>query len=179
MLDLVNEVYGREFGAGYQELVSSGGFGEEPARRRRGRAAAGRPRLPFEDGASGWREGEADALAERIAELVGQGRHAAPASVVLLFEAGTDAGLYEDALRSRGLPTVRATGRGYYGQQEVGDLLTYLRLLRNRTDDAALLGVLASPLVGVSNDGLALIRLATRRARGRRRVRAGELAAGD
>ena len=58
---------------------------------------------------------------------------------------------------------MRATGRGYYGQQEVGDLLTYLRLLRTRTDDAALLGVLASPLVGVSNDGLALIRLATRR----------------
>jgi ATP-dependent exoDNAse (exonuclease V) beta subunit len=45
----------------------------------------------------------------------------------------------------------------------VGDQLTYLRLLRTRTDDAALLGVLASPLVGVSNDGLALIRLATRR----------------
>jgi superfamily I DNA/RNA helicase len=55
---------------------------------------------------------------------------------VLLFEAGTDAGTYEDALRRRGLPTVRATGRGYYGQQEVGDLLAYLRLLINRTDDA-------------------------------------------
>ena len=45
----------------------------------------------------------------------------APGEVVLLFEAGTDAGTYEDALRERGLPTVRATGRGYYGQQEVGD----------------------------------------------------------
>src|SRR5262249_59686225 len=79
-------------------------------------------------------------------------------------EAGTDAGTYEDALRARELPTVRATGRGYYGQQEVGDLLAYLRLLINRTDDRALLAVLASPLVGISNDGLALIRLATRRA---------------
>src|SRR5205085_8642838 len=88
----------------------------------------------------------------------------APGEVVLLFEAGTDAGTYEDALRARGLPTVRATGRGYYGQQEVSDLLAYLRLLINRTDDRALLSVLASPLVGISNDGLGLIRLATRRA---------------
>ena len=82
----------------------------------------------------GWREGEADALADRIAELV-EGGGIRPGQIVLLLEAGTDAGLYEDALRRRGLPTVRATGRGYYGQQEVGDLLTYLRLLRTRTDD--------------------------------------------
>ena len=67
-------------------------------------------------------------------------RAARPGEVVLLFEAGTDAGIYEDALRALGLPTVRATGRGYYGQQEVGDLLTYLRLLRNRTDDARAAG---------------------------------------
>ncbi len=34
----------------------------------------------------------------------------------------------------------------------------YLRLLRNRYDDEALVSVLASPFVGVSNDGLALVR---------------------
>ena len=161
VIDLVNEVYGREFGIGYQELVSSGGFAEGPP----GPGVVElllADRDAFEGGAAGWREGEADALAGRIAELVESGG-IRPGQIVLLLEAGTDAGLYEDALRRRGLPTVRATGRGYYGQQEVGDLLTYLRLLRTRTDDAALLGVLASPLVGVSNDGLALIRLATRR----------------
>src|SRR4029079_8432133 len=97
---------------------------------------------------SSWREGEAYALRERIAQLVAEGG-IRPGQVVLLLEAGTDAGVYEDALRRRGLPTVRAPVSGYYGQQEVGDLLTYLRLLRTRTDDAALLGVLASPLVGV------------------------------
>ena len=110
-----------------------------------------------------WRSAEAAAIAERVQALVEAGR-CGPGEVVLLFDAGTDAGLYEDALRERGLPTVRATGRGYYGQREVGDLLAYLRLLVNRTDDRALLTVLASPLVGISNDGLGLIRLATRRA---------------
>ncbi len=37
-------------------------------------------------------------------------------------------------------------------------MLCYLRLLRNRYDDFALLGVLASPLVGISNDGLLALR---------------------
>src|SRR5439155_6539945 len=59
-----------------------------------------------------------------------------------------------------GLPTYRATGKGYFGQQQVVDMLMYLRLLQNRYDDEALLAVLASPFVGVSNDALALIRRA-------------------
>ena len=40
------------------------------------------------------------------------------------------------------------------------DLLAYLRLLRNRYDDEALVSVLASPFVGVSNDALVLLRRA-------------------
>jgi ATP-dependent exoDNAse (exonuclease V) beta subunit len=42
----------------------------------------------------------------------------------------------------------------------VVDLLSYLRLLRNRYDDEALVSVLASPFVGVSNDALVLLRRA-------------------
>ncbi|HSS53627.1 MAG TPA: UvrD-helicase domain-containing protein, partial [Gaiellales bacterium] len=161
VLDLVNEAYGREFGAGYHDLVAAGDFdGDPPA-----------PELELlltdvracrEDDIA-WRQAEAAAIALRVRELVDAGVCGA-GGVVLLFEAGTDAGTYEDALQQQNLPTVRATGRGYYGQQEVGDLIAYLRLLINRTDDRALLSVLASPLVGMSNDGLGLIRLATRRA---------------
>ena len=162
VLDLVNEAFSREFDGSYQELVAAGAL--------RGRAAGGggrgaadrRPRLPRTTRWPGARA-EAAAIAERVPALVEAGR-CGPGEVVLLFDAGTDAGIYEDALRERDLPTVRATGRGYYGQREVADLLAYLRLLLNRTDDRALLAVLASPLVGISNDGLALIRLATRRA---------------
>src|SRR5207237_7008259 len=77
--------------------------------------------------------------------------------------AGTDAEWYEEELRAAGLRTYRATGRGYFGQQQVVDLLAYLRLLHNRYDDQALLTVLASPLVGVSNDTLVLIRRAASR----------------
>ncbi|HZC74374.1 MAG TPA: 3'-5' exonuclease, partial [Gaiellaceae bacterium] len=72
--------------------------------------------------------------------------------------AGTDAEWYEHELRRAGLPTYRATGKGYFGQQQVVDLLMYLRLLQNRYDDVALISVLASPFVGVSNDALVLLR---------------------
>ena len=90
-------------------------------------------------------------------ELVDSGA-AAPGEIAVLFAAGTDAEVYEEALRRMGLPTYRATGRGYFGQQQVVDLLAYLKLLHNRYDDVALTTVLASPFVGVSNDTLVLVR---------------------
>jgi ATP-dependent exoDNAse (exonuclease V) beta subunit len=93
----------------------------------------------------------------RARELVDTGA-ATAGEIVLLFAAGTDAEWYEEELRRADLKTYRATGRGYFGQQQVVDLLAYLRLLHNRYDDEALLTVLASPFVGLSNDALALVR---------------------
>jgi ATP-dependent helicase/nuclease subunit A len=98
-------------------------------------------------------------VARRVKELVDSGA-AAPGEIVLLFAAGTDAEWYEEELRAAGLPTYRATGRGYFNQQQVVDLLGYIRLLHNRYDDEALVSVLASPFVGVSNDALVLLRRA-------------------
>jgi ATP-dependent exoDNAse (exonuclease V) beta subunit len=151
LLSMVNELFGREFGVEFQPL--------RPARDPDPAPVAGeRVELIAVDkdadlAGRHWRDVEAAAVASRIAELVASGRcHAG--DVVLLFEAGTDAVRFEQALRARGLRTVRTTGRGYYQQQQVSDLLAYLRLLHNRYDDVALLTVLASPLVGVSNDGL-------------------------
>src|SRR5205085_6914718 len=109
-----------------------------------------------------WRRGEAHAVARRVRELVDTGA-AKPGEIVLLFAAGTDAEWYEEELRALGLPTYRTTGRGYFGQQQVADLLAYLRLLHNRYDDEALVSVLASPFVGVSNDALVLLRRAAPR----------------
>jgi ATP-dependent helicase/nuclease subunit A len=97
-----------------------------------------------------------------VRELIDEGV-ATAGEIVLLFAAGTDAEWYEEELRQIGIPTYRATGRGYFGQQQVVDLLAYLRLLHNRYDDEALVTVLASPLVGVSNDALALLRRAAPR----------------
>src|SRR5581483_12468628 len=88
----------------------------------------------YRDTGEHWRRAEARHVARRVRELVDTGA-AEPGEIVLLFAAGTDAEWYEDELRELGLPTYRATGRRYFGQQQVVDLLMYLRLLRNRYDD--------------------------------------------
>jgi len=155
VLAAVNHLFSEEFGDGYQPLAASGEFSDP---------VFGHPvellvsdKRTYREAGANWREGEAQAIARRVAELV-ETRAATPGEIVLLFAAGTDAERYESALRERGLPTYRATGRGYFGQQQVVDLLAYLRLLHNRYDDEALATVLASPFVGVSNDALVLIR---------------------
>ncbi len=155
VLAAVNHLFGLEFGDGYQQLAASGEFADP---------VFGHPvellvsdKRTYREAGANWREGEAQAIARRVDDLVQSGA-AAPGEIVLLFAAGTDAERYESALRERGLPTYRATGRGYFGQQQVVDLLAYLRLLHNRYDDEALATVLASPFVGVSNDALVLVR---------------------
>ena len=128
-----------------------------------------------------WRRSEARHVARRVRELVDAG-DATPGEIVLLFAAGTDAEWFEEELRAVGLPTYRAAGRNYFGQQQVVDLLAYLRLLHNRYDDEALLTVLASPFVGVSNDALILIRADAQRQpifRGLERALPGDLAESD
>jgi ATP-dependent helicase/nuclease subunit A len=157
VLAAINELFAADFGDEFQPLAASGDFPDP---------VFGPPvELLVTDKASyagtptHWRRAEARHVARRVRELVDSGA-AAPGEIVLLFAAGTDAEWYEQELRAAGLPTYRATGRGYFGQQQVVDLLAYLRLLRNRYDDEALVSVLASPLVGVSNDALVLIRRA-------------------
>ena len=155
VLAAVNHLFVDAFGAEYQPLAASAEFSDP---------VFGHPvellvtdKASFKDQPEHWRQGEARRIARRVREIVDAGE-ADPGEIVVLFAAGTDAEQYEAALRREGLPTFRATGRGYYGQQQVVDLLAYLRLLHNRYDDVALTTVLASPFVGVSNDTLVLLR---------------------
>jgi ATP-dependent helicase/nuclease subunit A len=157
VLAVVNHLFSVDFGGEFQPLAASGDFPDP---------VFGAPvELLVTDKSTyagtdvHWRRGEARAIARRIRDLIAAG-DAAPGEIVLLFAAGTDAEWYEEELRALGVTTYRSTGRGYFGQQQVVDLLAYLRLLRNRYDDEALVSVLASPLVGISNDGLVLLRRA-------------------
>jgi ATP-dependent helicase/nuclease subunit A len=157
VLAVVNHLFGADFGDEFQPLSASGDFPDP---------VFGAPvELLVTDKSmySGtdvhWRRGEARAIAHRIRDLIAAG-DATAGEIAVLFAAGTDAEWYEEELRTLGVTTYRSTGRGYFGQQQVVDLLAYLRLLRNRYDDEALVSVLASPLVGISNDGLVLLRRA-------------------
>jgi ATP-dependent helicase/nuclease subunit A len=155
VLAAINHLFADAFGDDYQPLAASAEFPDP---------VFGHPvellvtdKSSFVGTSEHWRTGEARRIAARVRELVDSGE-ADPGEIVVLFAAGTDAERYEEALRREGLPTYRATGRGYFGQQQVVDLLAYLRLIHNRYDDVALATVLASPFVGVSNDALVLTR---------------------
>jgi ATP-dependent helicase/nuclease subunit A len=157
VLAVVNQLFGADFGDEFQPLTASGDFPDP---------VFGPPvellvtdKSTYSESDVHWRRGEARAIARRIRDLIDAG-DATPSEIVLLFAAGTDAEWYEEELRALGVSTYRGTGRGYFGQQQVVDLLAYLRLLRNRYDDEALVSVLASPFVGVSNDALVLLRRA-------------------
>src|SRR5436190_21247614 len=68
----------------------------------------------------------------------------------------------ERALEDQGLATLASGGRGFWARQQVLDLTSYMAALVNPRDEEALLAVLASPIVGVSSDTLALLGAAAR-----------------
>src|SRR6185436_10577040 len=125
VLAAVNHLFGEEFGDEFQPLAASGDFPDP---------VFGHPvellvtdKAALSGSGTHWRRAEAQQVARRVNELVEAG-DARPGEIVLLFAAGTDAEWYEQELRALGLPTYRATGRGYFGQQQVVELLAYLRL---------------------------------------------------
>ncbi len=169
LIAAVNAVFGERFGDAYTPLLAAreegggaavellltdkSGWGQSP------HALAVAGALPP---ATLWRHAEARLLAQRVAELVAGGQAAAGDVVVLLRAAG-DLPVYERALEERGLRTLAAVG-SFWGHQQVGDLLMWLRALASPLDELALYSVLASPLVGLSSDGLALLALHARAA---------------
>ena len=79
--------------------------------------------------------------------------------VALLFQTYRSMPFYEDAFKELALPYVTVGGRGFYGRQEVLDLLNLLRFLHNHNDELALASVLRSPLFALSDDALLSLRL--------------------
>jgi ATP-dependent exoDNAse (exonuclease V) beta subunit len=102
------------------------------------------------------RRAEARVVAARVAALI-RDEGVSAADVVVLLRAATDMAVFERALEEQGLSTLAAGGRGYWGRQQVLDLCAYLGALANPRDELALFGLLASPLVGLSADGLAIV----------------------
>ena len=139
------------------ELLLSDTGGWEASEQLAAAVAGGLPPAPL------WRQAEARMLAQRVSELVASGR-ARAGDVVVLLRATGDLEVFERALQLCGLRTLAAVGT-FWGHQQIGDLLAYLRALANPLDEEALYGVLASPLGGCSRDCLALLARATQASR--------------
>lgn len=105
--------------------------------------------------AQAWRQAEARLLAQRVGGLV-RSERARAGEIVVLLRASGDLEVFERALQLVGLRTLAAVG-AFWGHQQIGDLVAYLRALANPLDEEALYGVLASPLGGCSRDCMALL----------------------
>jgi len=96
-------------------------------------------------------------MAEKYRDL-GEKLHRRDKAVGILFRRRTKQKLYEEALRTYGVPYVVAKGRGFYEQQEILDIANVLRVLTDPRQDIALIGVLRSPLIGCSDNALFQLR---------------------
>jgi ATP-dependent helicase/nuclease subunit A len=181
VLDVINAAFHARFGNGHSRLRpgrEEAGGGRGPLGERRASDAGPPVELLLtsrrgwereEDPRGGpaaalgvppWRRAEARMLAGRVAELVAGGTPAG--DVVVLMRALGDLDAYEGALQDQGLRTLAAAG-GFWGRQQVVDLVAYLRAVANPLDELALFGVLASPLAGLSSDALVHVARAARR----------------
>ncbi|MGD9029976.1 MAG: UvrD-helicase domain-containing protein, partial [Anaerolineae bacterium] len=102
----------------------------------------------------------ARALVARLAEMVESGAHVIGddglrplnyGDIAILCRASSSFGHYEDALDEAGLPYLTVAGRGFYDRPEIRDLLNALTALADPTDDLALVGLLRSPAVALSD----------------------------
>lgn len=103
---------------------------------------------------------EAELLAQRVSALIDEGT--APGKIVVLLRRFTHLLHYTSALRRKRVPYYVVRGRGFFAAQEVLDLASLLRLIDDPTDLLALLAVLRSPLVGLSDESLTRLHLAGR-----------------
>ncbi len=103
---------------------------------------------------------EAELLAQRIVALTSDGTP--PSDIVVLLRRFTHLLHYTTALRRKRIPHYVVRGRGFFAAQEVLDLASLLRLIDDPTDLLALVAVLRSPFVGLSDESLARLHLAGR-----------------
>ena len=150
----------------------------EPMESERRRAPGDHPALEFtlmdrkaaDLSAEEGRDRLARDLAGRLQDLVegncpivdsesGETRPLEYGDVALLFRTHIRMPEYEKAFAELGLPFVTLGGRGFYGRQEVLDLLNLLRALRSPIDDLSLASVLRSPLFALSDEALLTLRM--------------------
>lgn len=82
--------------------------------------------------------------------------------IALLFQSLNHVANFETAFQAAGIPFITIAGRGYFERQEVWDMLNLLAVLYRPSDDLALATVLRSPMIGLSDDALLLLRLRRR-----------------
>ena len=110
------------------------------------------------------RDGEAEAVAEACARLIGSEtildrktgelRLCRAGDIALLAPTGSDLWRYEEAMERFGVPVATQAGKGLFRRQEIQDLIALTRVLADRRDTLALGALLRGPLVGLTEEEL-------------------------
>jgi ATP-dependent exoDNAse (exonuclease V) beta subunit len=110
------------------------------------------------------RDGEAEAIAELCARLIGgetildrktgERRLCRAGDIALLAPTGSDLWRYEEALERFGVPVATQAGKGLFRRQEIQDLIAVTRVLADQRDTLALGALLRGPLVGLTEEEL-------------------------
>ncbi|MBO7373514.1 MAG: UvrD-helicase domain-containing protein, partial [Oscillospiraceae bacterium] len=112
-------------------------------------------------------EVEAEAVAERIRQLMQDGRVQESGTMrplrygdiaILLRAANTIGGTYRRVLQNNGIPVTSGTAGDFYGSIEVSTVFAMLAVMDNPHQDIPLLTLLRSPCIGFSADSLSRIR---------------------
>ena len=107
---------------------------------------------------------EANFVAQTIRRLRDEG--AEYADVAVFYRTNAQSRVLEDALRRAGIPYVLVGAVRFYERKEIKDVLAYVRLVINPSDDVAFRRAVAAPSRGIGRTSL--VRLEPEAARGRR-----------
>ena len=145
-------------------------FGVEFMRLHAGRTAGGADRIAVGDvriaciladtaecDVNAGRRAEAAAIAQRGLELLQQG--ISPGDIAILVRNTTSVPIYSAAFEAAGVPVYVGAGHGFFDAVEIDDTLSLLRAIALPSDDEALIAVLASGVVGLSDDALFALRV--------------------
>lgn len=93
---------------------------------------------------------EASWVAKRLAEWTTDGTYE-PRDCALLYRAGPQSRPFEEALRLEGVPYVVVGGQTFFERREVKNVLAYLSLMVNPTDEVAFRRVVNLPARGIGD----------------------------
>jgi DNA helicase-2/ATP-dependent DNA helicase PcrA len=106
---------------------------------------------------------EASFIVDTIASLVGR-QQIKPGDVAVMYRTNAQSRLLEEAFLHAGLPYKLVGAQRFYGRREVKDVIAYMRLAHNPSDELSLIRVLNVPPRGVGNKTLQTLRTQAQKA---------------